>query len=239
MSDKREHTTEYSGENSGELRILIARAGDLPHSENEECEASATRSKAKTESALSQKLTAAALGIYLGRVPSEEELAGELRTPGRKPCFPAYPDFCYNISHSAGVAVCAVSDHPVGIDLQMIPENPRNAMRIAKRFFSGEEQDALSALSDRGEQEALCCLFCRYWTARESYIKLTGKGLTESFSSYSPDLEAGVIRVPGPGSSTDSSPAAYLTECPAPAGFCLTVCSDVPLPPCSAQNAPL
>lgn len=217
------------------------------------------RSVVQLESALSRTLTAAALKIHLGRNPSPEELSGELRISGEKPRFPAFPDFHYNISHSGGVAVCGLSDHPIGIDLQKIPEDPRQILRIAKRFFSSMEQEALQLLLDRNEPEALCRLFCRYWTARESYIKLTGRGLAESFENFRPNLEKGVIQLMQCGSSIlvcEDSPAEinipsgsgnfpesitfsdsiYLTECPAPEGYCLTVCSTVPLPSCAAEK---
>lgn len=184
----------------------------------------------RTESALSRALTAAALEIYLGREPLPEELSGELRVPGDKPRFPAYPGFHYNISHSGGIAVCGLSDHPIGIDLQKIPEDPGKSLLIAKRFFSPKEQEALQELQDRNEPEALCRLFCRYWTSRESYIKLTGRGLAESFQNFCPDLESGVMNTLRGGSC-------FLTECPAPEGYCLTVCSAVPLPPCAPERS--
>ena len=205
-----------------------------PSASQAESEHNASRKKAHSiaqlESALSRALTAAALEIYLGRRPSPEALSGEIRIPGEKPRFPAYPDFHYNISHSGGVAVCGLSDHPIGIDLQKIPEDPGKSLLIAKRFFSPKEQEALQELQDRNEPEALCRLFCRYWTSRESYIKLTGRGLAESFQNFCPDLESGVMNTLRGGSF-------FLTECPAPEGYCLTVCSAVPLPPCAPERS--
>lgn len=141
---------------------------------------------------------------------------------------PAFPGFHYNISHSGSYVVCAVCDQPVGIDLQQIPDQAERAVKIAKRFFSPQEQEALQELRGRNETGALCRLFCRYWTARESYIKLTGRGLSEPFENFRPDLEAGVILVLKR-DSIDTSETFYLCEYPAPAGYCLTVCSTVPL----------
>ena len=114
---------------AGKLRILLADSYSVspndadrtaPSASQAESEHNASRKKAHSiaqlESALSRALTAAALEIYLGRRPSPEALSGEIRIPGEKPRFPAYPDFHYNISHSGGVAVCGLSDHPIGID---------------------------------------------------------------------------------------------------------------------------
>ena len=172
-----------------------------------------------------------------------------MRAEGGKPYYPAFPDFHYNISHSGSYAVCAYCTQPVGIDLQKIPEDPHRILLIAKRFFSSEEQEALRELQGKNEPEAMCRLFCRYWTARESYIKLTGRGLAEPFENFRPDLEKGVILVLKKGGG-DQCPAGsekesgsgipasdpegtaetfYLSEYPAPGGYCLTVCSTVPL----------
>ena len=220
---------------AGNPRILLADS----HSVSADSTSRSTPHTAQFESALSRALTAAALEIYLGRKPSPKELSGEMRSPGEKPCFPAYPDFFYNISHSDSVAVCGISDHPIGIDLQKIPKDTHRILRIAKRFFSAEEQEALNKMNDANESEALCRLFCRYWTARESYIKLTGRGLAEPFENFMPDLDAGVIRVLQSPFTDSTDPLSedtfYLTECPAPEGFCLTVCSTVPLPACTPR----
>ena len=202
--------------NTGNLQILLydtRKSGD---------------SSSRKDSDYSRLLTAAALERYLGHAPSDEDLAGELRLPGQKPCFPQYPDFHYNISHSGGLIVCAVCDHPIGIDLQKIPEDPERAMKIASHFFSAKEQESLLALKRSRDLESLCHLFCRYWTARESYIKLTGRGLGEPFDSYRPDLEAGLIRLADPAEQNGSG-RYYITECAAPDGFCMTVCCRVPL----------
>ena len=55
---------------------------------------------ALTESAAGRLLLVRALGDYLGRAPSAEELAGQSKSANGKPFFPAYPDFHYNISNS-------------------------------------------------------------------------------------------------------------------------------------------
>ena len=221
---------------AGDLRILLADS----HNVSSNSARRSAHSIVQVESALSRALTAAALEIYLGRIPSKEELSGELRLSGEKPCFPAYPDFYYNISHSEGVAVCGLSDYPIGIDIQKIPENTHRILRIAKRFFSAEEQESLQSLQDTNETAAMCRLFCRYWTARESYIKLTGRGLAEPFENFRPDLDAGVIHALRSHCTDSTGPLSedtfYLTECPAPEGFCLTVCSTVPLPSCNPEE---
>ena len=197
----------------------------------------------KPQSAASRKLTARALEIYLGHKPSPEVLSGLARTPQGKPYFPGYPDFKYNISHSGRYAVCGMicggrDPQPVGIDIQEISEDPKRVMKIADHFFSDRERESLHTLLDVGAEtgiSAALLLFNRFWTARESYMKLTGRGLAESFRNFRPDLEAGRIVLTSPdqagadASADASSGEIFLTECPAPEGFCLTACSYVPI----------
>ena len=67
-------------------------------------------------------------------------------------------------------------------------------------------------------------LFTRFWTSRESYIKLTGRGLAEPFKSFYPDLSAGRIY-----SDNERSREIYITECKAPEGYCISTCSYMPI----------
>lgn len=124
--------------------------------------------------------------------------------------------------------MCAVCDQPVGIDLQKIPEDPERALKIASHFFSREELESLQTQERRRDPQSLCHLFCRYWAARESYIKLTGRGLAEPFTDYRPDLGSGRILLTG-SSAHNESDCCYITECSAPEGFCLTACCREPL----------
>lgn len=70
----------------------------------------------------------------------------------------------FNCSHSGNIAVCAVSQSPVGVDVEMFaPVDDR----VTRRFFTKEEQALITA----DEQE-----FYRLWTRKESYMKLVGSG---------------------------------------------------------------
>ena len=175
---------------------------------------------ALTESAAGRLLLVRALGDYLGRAPSAEELAGQSKSANGKPFFPAYPDFHYNISHSGDYVVCAYSAQPIGIDIQQIPDKARRVSSIAGHFFSDREVAALQDLPDFEMRR----LFTRFWTSRESYIKLTGRGLAEPFKSFYPDLSAGRIY-----SDNERSREIYITECKAPEGYCMSTCSYTPI----------
>lgn len=219
---------------TSQLNILIADLRNIPAQNTDDPLAIPNIASMRPESVLARRLVAIALGAFLGRVPTRKELALESRPDRGKPYFPAFPDFHYNISHSGDYVVCAVSDHPVGIDLQKINDNAERCLKIAKRFFSEEEQNALRELlpdsentenpvgssdfCDRSASLPFCTYFTRCWTAREAYIKLTGRGLAEPFESFRPDLNAKRILV-------RDSDDVFLLECEAPPGYCMSVCS--------------
>jgi 4'-phosphopantetheinyl transferase len=79
----------------------------------------------------------------------------------------------FNMSHSHELALCAVStQREVGIDLEYLRPLPE-AEQLAKRFFSKAEHALIQALP----VEEQAHVFFRLWTAKEAYLKATGKGL--------------------------------------------------------------
>ena len=106
------------------------------------------------------------------------------RTEQGKPYFPQLPRLHCSPSHSGDYFVCALADIPVGADVQihqgLRDETPQEAaarlLRIAKRYFSPAEAEFL--------QTDTCDRFFRLWTARESYVKLTGQGIDGSFAEH-------------------------------------------------------
>lgn len=100
------------------------------------------------------------------------------RLPSGQPTLPGTGLFC-SVSHTDGLCVCAVSDAPVGIDVEKLRPAP---LRVAKRAFSPEEQRLL-ARSDEPDR-----LFFRFWTKRESVVKLTGAGLRDIRAAIPPQI---------------------------------------------------
>ena len=80
----------------------------------------------------------------------------------------------FNLSHSGGLALYAVTRHrQIGIDLEILRPMP-DAEKIAERFFSANESAALRNLPAAEKQEA----FFLCWTRKEAYLKAVGQGLT-------------------------------------------------------------
>ena len=90
------------------------------------------------------------------------------RLPGGKPVFADHPNFYFNLSHSGTLALCALSDCPVGADIEVI--RPRSA-GLSAYVFKGAEYDRFLALG--GDWNAFYIL----WTEKESILKYTGEGL--------------------------------------------------------------
>lgn len=86
-----------------------------------------------------------------------------------KPFLKNYPDIHFNISHcKAGIAV-AVSDQPVGIDI----ESYREVSDSLLRYTMNEEERHLITESDDPIRT-----FTEYWTKKEAVFKLRGTGIT-------------------------------------------------------------
>ena len=101
----------------------------------------------------------------IGRTKLSETVREE-RTANNKPYFKDYPDIRFSISHSGDLAVLAMTDTEVGIDIEEIKE--RNFQPIVNRQFTdGEKSEAVDLTG-----------FLKVWTKKEAYLKLTGDGLS-------------------------------------------------------------
>ena len=96
--------------------------------------------------------------------------------PSGKPFLRQHPHLHFNISHSGSLAVCAVSDAPIGVDVEYIA--PIDAA-VAAFCLSSDEQDYLRRASDPERT------FCELWTRKESCLKLLGCGLDAPLSQMS------------------------------------------------------
>lgn len=98
-----------------------------------------------------------------------------------KPCL-KQGGLYFNLSHSAGKALCAVSDREVGADIQL--EKPCNE-GLMRRFFPPAEQAYVCSSGQRG------AAFTQIWAMKESYIKALGLGLKLPLNSFSVEFDGG------------------------------------------------
>ena len=94
-----------------------------------------------------------------------------------KPFLKDHPYIHFNISHTKGAIVCAVSDKPVGVDIERVK---RFNKCIVERFFTQNEQNYIFASNENVAER-----FIEIWTKKEAYVKWVGKGMQEiPFASF-------------------------------------------------------
>ena len=96
-----------------------------------------------------------------------------------KPYLKNYPDIHFNLSHSEKYVACAVSDSPVGVDIEYIHDIDLN---IAKHYFYGSEYDYI--LNNDNKKKA----FFELWVLKESYMKMTGLGFRLALDEFCIEL---------------------------------------------------
>ncbi len=115
--------------------------------------------------------------------------------------------FHFNISHSRGLAACALESFPVGLDL----ERERVFSSTLAARIRGEGEEALT-----GEDPSL---LTQLWTCKEAHMKYTGMGMAQgiqetAFSRLGPEPR---LRGEGPWLRSlrlERGPEAWhLTEC--------------------------
>ncbi len=133
-----------------------------------------------------------------------------------KPYIKGYEGFQYSLSHSGDWVICAVDRKPVGVDIQEI--RPWK-ISLAKRFYHEDEYNRLLALGetdpDRQTEE-----FYRMWTAKESAVKLSGRGIGAGISQYVTAWDYRSIY------DQDTKCKIDIRQYKAPEGYMICVCSD-------------
>ena len=143
-----------------------------------------------------------------------------------KPYFADAPELCFNLSHSGNFVMLAVSDAPIGCDIERI----RTADdRVARHIMTPEEFAAFCACEE-SERDAH---FTGLWTAKESYLKACGEGiLTDPAAIF---IEAGPV--PRIFRSGERMPFALRTG--AIPGYCYAVCRAGELPAFETETVSL
>ena len=108
----------------------------------------------------------------------------------KKPCLAHTDNISFNISHSGTKVMCSVSDKDIGCDVEQITDIDME--EIAKRFFFAGEYKALMNRTEKGERNDL---FFRYWTLKESFMKVTGLGFRLELDDFCIILDEGDISV--------------------------------------------
>ena len=133
--------------------------------------------EARTQHIVSHALLRAAIAKYLAIAPEDVLYR---KTAKGKPELAQNFGLYFNLSHTHGTAAIAITRAGrVGVDVEQIRDNLK-PLELAKRFFSPRECDWLQSqpTSERLHAFFLC------WTAKESYIKACGGGLSMGLDSF-------------------------------------------------------
>ncbi len=95
-----------------------------------------------------------------------------------KPYFSENPAFQFSISHSHDWVVLAISNMPIGVDVE---RRGVNKPQIVQRCFHQAEQEFFFSLPETAQSAA----FYDMWVLKESAVKALGTGMHFPFRSFS------------------------------------------------------
>lgn len=95
-----------------------------------------------------------------------------------KPCFRDYPELFFSISHSGEYAVCSIGSGEIGNDIEQVRSGKE---RVAERFFAPEELAWIRKADSVKERDER---IFRIWTMKESFLKVTGLGMSLPLQSF-------------------------------------------------------
>lgn len=99
--------------------------------------------------------------------------------PHGKPYLEEAPSFHYNLSHTGHWAAIAWGTSPVGIDVEELCMDSGKDT-IIQQHFTPEERSYVCQSDD----ETRARRFFQVWTAKESYLKYLGIGLSRALDSF-------------------------------------------------------
>jgi 4'-phosphopantetheinyl transferase len=123
----------------------------------------------------------------------------------------------FNIAHSAGLVVCAISsDGTVGVDVEHRRRPPVDA-RMVRRYCAPCEVEDIERHGPSAWQDQ----FLKYWTLKEAYLKARGVGIAVHLSDLSFTLGADAIRLERLNSlsSDDDAEWAFVLDASSPSHF--------------------
>ncbi|MBR3855294.1 MAG: 4'-phosphopantetheinyl transferase superfamily protein [Bacteroidaceae bacterium] len=91
-----------------------------------------------------------------------------------KPRIVGHENVHFNISHCRCAVICAVSDSPIGVDIET---TDRYSPRLAEYTMNSDELQQIQ------ESENPAVEFTRLWTMKEAFLKMTGRGITKNIKN--------------------------------------------------------
>ena len=171
------------------------------------------------------------LGRYLSVAPEDVSFAyGPHSKPELAPPLDRHM-LHFNVSHSHGQFLVATArGSAIGVDIEKVrPEMEFNM--IAKRFFSSDEFEQLSAL----DSSAKCLGFFNAWTRKEAYLKAKSEGIGYGLDQFSVSLVPGKpARLLSDRRDPEAIHRSCIRELAAPPGYAAAVSAEPRL--CSVKQ---
>jgi 4'-phosphopantetheinyl transferase len=86
-----------------------------------------------------------------------------------KPAIVGHPEIYFNLSHCKEAAICAISDRPIGVDVESVRAFNDSLVRYT---MNDDEVREIETADDRA------VAFIRLWTMKEAALKLQGTGIS-------------------------------------------------------------
>ena len=124
---------------------------------------------------------------YLGISSDEQLVRNEHGKPEIAAGYKNESAAFFNLAHSGPYVVLAISDRPVGVDIE---QTKRMSFKVAKRIMRKEQLDRLEGFENESEAfqieltkywtqyEAFQIELTKYWTQYEAIMKLVGTGFS-------------------------------------------------------------
>lgn len=181
---------------------------------------------ASRQTAATWLATRACLRFLLSRYLKEPVRSLMIETAQNgKPFVSNHFQICFNVSHSADIAVIAISDRDIGIDVEHL-ERRVDSAAVLRRFFSPAEQASYAQYQPADPRRT----FFRGWTRKEAVLKATGEGiagLAHNEISFAPALSHAMLTYRG---STDAAAIWFFHEFEPAIGYIASL---------AAESAPL
>lgn len=146
------------------------------------------------------KLLSLAAGLLIRRAVGESSLRiGEHGKPY------AENGVYFSVSHSGRMVAIATDILEIGLDTEKVSDESR--LKIAERFYHPCERAVV--FSSANQRRA----FCKIWTLKEAYLKMTGEGITTDMTAF----------------DTTAPPLSDQLYTASVGDYCLSVCSKEPI----------
>ncbi len=132
----------------------------------------------------------------------------------------------FNLSHSAGHALIAISSHAVGIDLEFMGKPNIDLPGMIDMVCHPDEKAALATLEGTARQAA----FYRLWSRKEAYCKMRGTGIGMVLTSLHlrPTATATIFEVCQAEPNESAEPASFVTDLPLLDTHSASICLPLP-----------